>query len=276
MEKGLKLLNAQRRKEKRPEVADQEDHFHILHRGRRGLRAVKAKAARALKKAEQAQAALQRDRRKGKVNSGRPSAVALRWRQAEQAFDRWARQERAFERLRSGLRLFTPQGQLNTPERAEAEARAALAELDGPEWSRLRTKLVGPKAFTYLVRVQKQLAALPVEAELVKAAVQVEGLRQQPETLRGEGSSAGAARGLLLACGLVLSLSGEVGKQALALVRGVLAGAWRSSSLVEGLNSVLRMQQRRQKRMSQGLLDLKRLHWNCHKFVAGRRKGKSP
>jgi hypothetical protein len=276
LEKGLQLVNAQRREDHRPEVADQEDHFHILHRGRRGLREVKAKAVRALRQAEQAEAALRRDRRKGKIPGGRYAAVALRWRQAERAFDRWSRQERAFERLRAGLRLFTPQGQLNTPERAEAEARAVLAELDGPEWSRLRTKLVGPKAFTFLVRVQEQLAALPVSAELREAAVQVEGLRQQPEALRGEGASARAGRGLLLACGLVLSLSGEAGQQALALVRGVLSGVWRSSSLVEGLNSVLRMQQRRQKRMSQGLLDLKRLHWNCHVFVAGRRKGQSP
>jgi hypothetical protein len=51
---------------------------------------------------------------------------------------------------------------------------------------------------------------------------------------------------------------------------------WRSSSLVEGLNSVLRMQQQRQKRLTQGLLDLKRLHWNLHVFVAGRRRKKSP
>jgi hypothetical protein len=64
--------------------------------------------------------------------------------------------------------------------------------------------------------------------------------------------------------------------QALALVRGVLAGAWRSSSLVENLNSVLRMQQRRPKRLTQGLLDLKRLYWNGHVFRAGRRKKQSP
>jgi hypothetical protein len=276
MEKGLKPVNAQRRKAGRKEVADQEDHFHILHRGRRGLREVRAQAARALKRAEQAQAKLRRDRRKGKVRNGRHAAVALRWRQAEAAFDRWAAQERSFERLRAGLRLFTPQGRLNTPAWAEAEVRAALAELTGPEWSRLKTRLVGPKAFTFLGRVQEQLAALPLPTELREAAVRLEGLRRQPEPLRGEAVAAGALRGVLLACGLVLSLSGEAGTRALSLVQGVLSGAWRSSSLVEGLNSVLRMQQRRQKRMTQGLLDLKRLHWNTHVFVAGRRKGKSP
>ena len=101
-------------------------------------------------------------------------------------------------------------------------------------------------------------------------------MKRQPEALRGEGPSAGALRGVLVAWSLTLSLSGEAGERAVTLVRGILAGAWRSSSLVEGLNSVLRMQQRRQKRLTQGLLDLKRLYWNTHTFVAGRRKKTSP
>jgi hypothetical protein len=278
MEKGLQLVNAQRRQAGLAEVADQEDHFHILHRGRRGLREVRAKAVRALRQAEQAQATLRRERRKGKVAGygARVKAVAHWWQKAEAAFDRWSAHERAFERLRAGLRLFDPDGRLNTPERAEAEVQAALAQLDGPEWSRLRTRLVGEKAFTFLHRVREQWAALEVAEELRQAAVRSEGLRRQPEGLRGEGPSAGALRGVALACGLVLSLSGEAGAQALTLVRGVLSGAWRSSSLVEGLNSVLRMQQRRQKRLTQGLLDLKRLYGNAHVFVAGRRKKQSP
>jgi hypothetical protein len=276
MEKGLKIVNAQRRKDRKPEIADQEDHFHILHRGRRGLRAVKNKARRALRGAEKAQAEEDGVRRRGLYRKGLGSLVALRWRQAEAAFDRWSAHEQAFERLRAALRPFTAAGELNTPQRAEAEVRGALAELTGPEWSRLRTRLVGPKAFTYLGRVQEQLAALPVSEELRAAAVQVEGLRRQPEGLRATGPSAGVLRGLVLASGLVLTLAGEAGAQALALVRGVFDGARRSSSLIEGLNSVLRMQQRRQKRLTQGLLDLKRLYWNLHVFVAGRRKKTSP
>ena len=62
----------------------------------------------------------------------------------------------------------------------------------------------------------------------------------------------------------------------MARVREVLDGAWRASSLVEGVISVVRMHQRRQKRMTQGLLDLQRLYWNMHVFRAGKRKGTSP
>src|SRR5262244_77293 len=36
------------------------------------------------------------------------------------------------------------------------------------------------------------------------------------------------------------------------------------------------MHQGRQRHMSQGLLDLKRLYWNCRVFREGKRKGKSP
>lgn len=56
----------------------------------------------------------------------------------------------------------------------------------------------------------------------------------------------------------------------------VLRGAWRASSLVECLNSVARMQQARHRRMTQGLLDLKRLYWNLRRFRTGCRKGQTP
>jgi hypothetical protein len=273
---GLALVNAQRQSEGKPPVADQQDHFHLLRRLRKGLRSVQAKALAAFRKAEKAQEELRRDRRRGKLPGGRYTVVTKCWRQAEQAFDRWSAQEQTLVRLRAGLRPFTPEGMLNTPADAEAQVRAALEELTGPEWGRWKRRLIGPETFTFLRRLHEQLAALPLPAELRAAALRVEGLRRQPEGLRDEGPSAGALRGVLLAWGLMLSLSGEAGARALSLVRGVLSGAWRSSSLVEGLNSVLRMQQRRQKRMTQGLLDLKRLCWNAHVFVAGKRKGKSP
>lgn len=63
---------------------------------------------------------------------------------------------------------------------------------------------------------------------------------------------------------------------ALAAVRACLAGLWRASRFGEGINSVLRMQQSRHRRMTQGLLDLKRLYWNCHEFRTGKRKKETP
>ena len=42
------------------------------------------------------------------------------------------------------------------------------------------------------------------------------------------------------------------------------------------MNSVLRMQQSNHKRMTQAMLDLKRLYWNCHRLKAGKRKDGCP
>jgi hypothetical protein len=59
-------------------------------------------------------------------------------------------------------------------------------------------------------------------------------------------------------------------------VRDVLRSVWRASSLVECVNSVVRMQQARHRKLSQGLLDLKRLYWNLRRFRTGRRKDWTP
>jgi len=60
------------------------------------------------------------------------------------------------------------------------------------------------------------------------------------------------------------------------VIRDILRRAYRASSLVECINSVLRMHQAGHRRMTQGLLDLKRLYWNCHTFRTGRRRGTTP
>jgi hypothetical protein len=55
-----------------------------------------------------------------------------------------------------------------------------------------------------------------------------------------------------------------------------LRGVWRAGSLVERVNSVARMQPARHRKMTYGLLDLKRLYWNLHRFRRGHRKNQTP
>jgi len=55
-----------------------------------------------------------------------------------------------------------------------------------------------------------------------------------------------------------------------------LRQAVRASSAVEGVNSVVRMHQGRHRHVSQGMLDLKRLYWNCRVFREGKRKRRNP
>jgi hypothetical protein len=198
------------------------------------------------------------------------------WHKAEEAFARGAVHERAYARLRAALPLFAPQGELHPRHHAAAEVRAALAELTGPEWERVRRRLVVPETFTFLDRVHERLAAVPLPAEVTAQGVRAEGLKRRPELLRGEGQQAAAWRGVVLVGGALVSLLGEAGQEAAKAVRRVLRGAWRASSLVEGVNSVVRMHQGRPKRLTQGLLDLRRLHGNLRCFGAGKRKGHSP
>jgi hypothetical protein len=59
-------------------------------------------------------------------------------------------------------------------------------------------------------------------------------------------------------------------------VSKVLRETVRASSVVECMNSVVRMHQARHRGLSQALLDLKRLYWNCRTFAEGKRKKRCP
>jgi hypothetical protein len=276
LRKGLALVNAQRQQQGRLAIADQEDHFHVLREGRWALRRMQGRVSRLVEKAEDAEVRQRQKMRRQGSRQGVAAAVARAWRKAEQAVDAWSRAERAWTEVAQGVRLITPEGTLNTRTRAEAVIQAALPALAGTEWSKARRALSCPELLTFLDGVQEQLAAVPAATEVVEAAVDVEGVRRQPEAANGKDASAGALRGVLLAAGLILTLSGEVGEQVLTRVRALLDGAWRASSLVECINSVARMQQSRHRRMTQGLLDLKRLYWNCRVFGTGHRRKRSP
>jgi len=276
LRKGLALVNAERQQQGRPAIAGQEDHFHALREGRRALRRMQGRVRRLIEEAEGAERRQRQKVRRCGSRQGVAAAVARAWREAEQAMDAWSRAEQAWAEVTGGLRLLTPEGVPNTRARAEAVIQVALPALVGPEWSKARRVLLSPELLTFLDGVAGKLTAVAAPAGVVEAAAQVEGLRRQPEGLRGEGARAGALRGVLLAAGLVLTLAGEAGGRALAEVRHILDGAWRASSAVEGINSVARMQQARHRRMTQGLLDLKRLYWNCRAFRTGHRRGRTP
>src|ERR1700733_5466353 len=95
--------------------------------------------------------------------------------------------------------------------------------------------------------------------DLREAVVGSEGVRQNPALVEGEGERARGLRGRLLVWSVGISLSGEAGKPAVSAVRQAIRYSGRASSCVEGVNSVVRMQQCRHRKMTQGLLDLKRL-----------------
>jgi hypothetical protein len=276
LSKGVAELNRQRAQAGKSPVADQLDHFHTLLEGARAVGRAERAAKRALAAIDKIEADIAERRRQGQPMTGCSNRLRVCWPKANQALEAWEKRDRAWQTIQGALLPFTPEGELNTRTRAEAVLAKAVAELPDKEFATTKRLVQQPQTLTYLDEIQRKLHALPVAVELRQAAVRQEGLRRRPELLRGESVQAAALRGVLLVCGLLLSKAGEAGAQAVHGVRSVLRSSWRASSLVECINSAVRMQQARHRKMSQGLLDLKRLYWNYHAFRTGRRRGTSP
>lgn len=196
------------------------------------------------------------------------------WKRAERAMGRWETVEQTWRRTQEALRLFTAEGALNSREQAEAILAQTAPGLPEPDFAKTKRFLRQPQTLTYLDEVHRKLAAAP--SDLREAAVRLEGARRHPEGGQGDGPAAAARRALLLACTVLLAKAGPAGEAVVRTVRSIFRTTWRASSLVEGINSVLRMHQARHRRLTQGLLDLKRLYWNNHQFRTGRRRGRSP
>jgi hypothetical protein len=276
--KGVELANGERREHDAdsPQTILQGDHFHALWGGGVGLRKAEKQAGQALAAAAAAEKELAACGRQGKNRAPAASRASYAWKKAEAAFDTWSTQEGLWQQTKAALHLFTPTGGLNTRAQAEAVLAETLPQLPDSDFGKAKRSIQKPEMLNYLDRVQQKIAAAPFPEELKQAALKQEGLRRRPDLLQGESSEAAARRGVLLLCAVLLSQAGEQGEQAVTAVRDILRRAYRASSLVECINSVLRMQQARHRKMTQGLLDLKRLAWNCHTFRTGHRQNTTP
>jgi hypothetical protein len=268
--KGVRLDNARRRLAGLPEFDDTLDVFHTLREGGRALRATWAAAARALDRAEAAQKGLDRLGRRGQSRQGHGTAANRLWRLAERAWDQATTAEAAWRHARSSIEIFTPEGRLNDRAQARVTVAAALPHLGGAAWAKTRRLLARPESFTFLDQAKGRLAGLGSDPDVLSALLDLEGLRRQPARLSA------AARAWSLARTVQLTKACPEWREEARRVRAVLRGAWRASSLVECVNSVARMQQARHRKMTQELLDLKRLYWNLRRFRTGRRKGQTP
>ena len=268
--KGVRLDNARRRDAGLSEFDQTLDIFHTLREGGRALRKTWGAATRALERAEAAQKAVDRLGRQGRSRQGHGTEAHRLWRQAEHLWDHATAAESAWDRARSAFEFFTPEGRLNDRTRAETVVTAALPDLNGAAWAKTRRSLRRRESFTFLDQVGERLAELGLAPDVLSALLDLEGLRRQP------GRLSAATRGWALARKVQLTKSCPDWPEQARRGRAILRGVWRASSLVECVNSVARMQQARHRKMTQGLLDLKRLYWNLRRFRTGPRKGKTP
>jgi hypothetical protein len=236
----------------------------------RALRTTWGAAARALERADAAQKDFDRRGRQGRSCQGHGAPLNRLWRQAERAWDQATAAETAWRQAKSAFEFFTPEGRLNDRAEAAAVVAAAVPHLCGAAWAKTRRLLLRRESFTFLDQVHDRLAGLGLDADVMSALLDLEGLRRQPWRLSA------ATRAWALVRTVQLTKACSDWREEARRVRAVLRGVWRASSLVECVNSVARMQQARHRRMTQELLDLKRLYWNLRRFRIGRRKAQTP
>jgi hypothetical protein len=268
--KGVKLDHARRRAAGLAEFDDTLDVFPTLREGGRALRVAWGVATRALGRADAAQKGLDRLGRQGQSRQGHGAPLNRLWDHAERTWDRAVAAEAAWKRARSAFELFTLEGRLNDRVQAEALVAATLSDLSGEAWAKTRRLLLRRESFAFLDQMPGRLAGLGLDPDILSALLDLEGLRRQPWRL----STATRAWALVRTVQLTKACPDWLGEA--ERVRAVLRGVWRASSLVECVNSVARMQQARHRKMTQGLLDLKRLYWNLRRFRVGRRKDRTP
>ena len=195
---------------------------------------------------------------------------------AEAAFARYEAAEVGWARARSALRVFRPDGRLNDRSWAQEQIASALPLLCGRPWSKVRGFLAAEGTLTFLDRLHRQLQGAEPDAELREALVRLWWLRRQRPRGSHDGAIAGSGHVAHLVQQVVCQRLDAHWAKSYRRVSDVLRQTVRASSAVECMNSVLRMHQSRHRTVTQGLLDLKRLYWNCRAFRAGKRRGRCP
>ncbi len=207
-------------------------------------------------------------RRPGRRRAAARTAAAA-WQRAIAAFEEAQRPEAAWRRAAAALEWFDADGRLNDRTRAAAAIAAAVKELDGAEWAQVRAAPKDPRSPTFLDRLHRRLEAAEPRPDRREAMAWRWWLRHgrvaRSDPLMDR--LGGRARGRKW---------DEEERASYEQVAAVLADAHRASSAVECRDSGLRMQQARHRRMTQPMLDLKRLYWNGRVFRSGPRKGRCP
>ena len=276
--KGWKLERARRRAAHRGDIDDGLDVFHTFREGGRALRTTWGAATRAWNVPPRAQQALDRRGHQGQSRTGHATQTNRLWRRAESLWDQAAAAETAWKQAKSAFEFFTPEGRLNDRRQAEAVVAGGAASPDRPGVGQDAADCWdAPESFTFLDQTHRQLAG---SGHGPRGLVRVVGPgRVASPALATVGNDAwnrprhGA--GPWPARSSWRRRDPDWCAQA-GRVHQVLRGVWRASSLVECVNSVARMQQARHRKMTQGLLDLKRLYWNLRRFRTGRRKNQTP
>ena len=263
------LARARRDDPEAPPLGHGLDVFHTTMEARRVLAKQWRMAEAAWEKAEAAEIEVARSKRQGIDARGVAQAAQAAWGRATALFEQAERLEAAWGRAHAALDLFGADGRLNDRSHAQAEIAEALRGLTGPEWSKVRNFLSDRRSLSFLDRMHRRLAVAEPRADWREA------MAWRWWLVRRRVACSEPLSKLIRAVGRDRELD-KPERTSFERVSAVLGDTFRASSAVECMNSVLRTQQSRHKRMTQPMLDLKRLYWNCHRFRSGPRRKACP
>jgi hypothetical protein len=276
LQAGIATVQQERHDQGQPALENGLDVFHTTYEARQVLRRSWQRVERLWEQAENASRRVKQLQRQGQDSRGAAIAARHAWKKAETAFAQYERSEAGWKIAHAALGVFRPDGLLNDRAWAEQQIARALPLLSGREWSKVRNFLQAPEALTFLDRLHRQMCEAVPEESLRAELVRLWWLRRQRPRANGSGTVVGAGHVAHLVQQVICQKMNANWRESYAAVVRVLRGTVRASSAVECMNSVLRMHQSRHKTVTQGLLDLKRLYWNCRDFREGKRRGRCP
>ncbi len=246
------------------------DVFHTAKEAQRVLKILWNRVKKDWKAAEKADPKVARSKRKGEHANQAAAVARSAWTKATRSMERYDAAQAAWKMVRGAFDLFRPDGQLNDRVWAEAWVQEALPAFAGKAWTTLRNLLQAPQAFAFLDQLKARLAELPIQQELRKALIRLYWLQRSPDDGQGH-----KVKAILVQKVICRKLEREWSTW-YSKVASLFKTMVRASSVVESVNSVLRMHQSRHRTLNQGLLDLKRLYWNTRRFRKGPRRDKCP
>jgi hypothetical protein len=276
LQAGIAAVQQERQGPGEPPLENGLDVFHTTHEARRVLRQSWSQVDRCWEQAEAATRRVEQAQRQGQDARGVAVAARHAWKKAEAAFQQYERSEAGWKMARGALSVFRPEGHLNDRAWAEHQIAWALPLLSGREWSKVRGFLQAKETLTFLDRLHRQLREAVLCDRLRAELVRLWWLRRQRPRANTPVVVVGAGHVAHLVQQLVCQRLAANWRESYAAVSRVLRLTVRASSAVECMNGVLRMHQSRHKTVTQGLLDLKRLYWNCRAFRGGKRRGRCP
>jgi hypothetical protein len=276
LQAGITAVQQQRQQRGQPPLENGLDVFHTTQEAQRVLRQIWSHVERLWEQAEAADRRVAQTQQQGLDARGAAVAARRAWKKAATAFQQYERSEAGWKIAHASLQVFRPDGRLNERSWAREQIALALPQLSGREWSKVRNYLQAEETWTFLDRLHRQLEEAAPEEPLRGELVRLWRLRRQRPRVSTPGAMAGAGHVAPLVQQVVCHQTDANWHASYRAVARVLRQAVRASSAVECMNSVLRMHQSRHRTVTQGLLDLKRLSWNCRAFREGKRRGRCP